>query len=157
MAADDPDGRGILEAEVDPVKHAAENQGSDQGREDPELRGCAQKNGLGVRQQRAEVGQGTDAQEDEGRKDAQFDPEIEIIEKSSLLEHAALGKVRQDRPDADGQQEQGLEPLVNRQVHEDRADDQHRGVPPREVRDPGLSQKLRESGPQSVHHFAPDG
>ena len=48
----------------------------------PELRGRAQQNRLGVRQQRAEVCQGADAQEDEGREDPELDAKIEIIPAS---------------------------------------------------------------------------
>ena len=74
-AADDTDGGGLLIGE-------AHELGADIGHEDTELGGSAEQQGLGVRDQGAEVGHRTDAHEDQAGVDAQLNAEVEDVQKT---------------------------------------------------------------------------
>ena len=75
-SADDADGGGLLGREAGEV-------GAEEGGEDADLRGGAEHEGARVGDERSEIGEGADAEEDEGREDLEFDALRDEVEKAA--------------------------------------------------------------------------
>ena len=126
--ADDADGHGVELAEP-------QGQGQQNGQEDAELAGRPQHDDPGVGEQRPEVGHGADADEDQHREDLGADAEVvEEPQRPALGHELGLGDVDEDGAEADGHEQQGLEPLPDSQVEQPRADGHHHHLAEPQVR-----------------------
>ena len=124
--ADDADGRGVEDIEMDGGYDFRDHQGPDQGGEDAELSRCPQKGGSGIGDQRAEVGHGPDAHENQQRKSARLDAHyIDEIKDSARFGDAGKGDVGQNAAESHGHQQQGLKPLADGQKQHQQPDPDH--------------------------------
>ena len=144
----DQDGRGAVRAADDAdgsrfVGEKAQDQGHAVGQVDAQLSGRAQDQGLGVGDEGTEVRHGADAHEDQAGVDAQLDAEIEVVEKTTVfgicqngpVDVAALVDLRvvefrarqvgEQHAEGDGEQQQRLELLHDRQIQQHAGDEDH--------------------------------
>ncbi|MNN41287.1 hypothetical protein D3C81_1553970 [compost metagenome] len=120
--ADDGDRGRFLEGELHARDaHGGECQSAEQGTEDAELRGSAEQQGLRVGQHRPEVGHRPHAHEDQQRKHAGRQADfIEQVQDAHAFGHVRHRDVGENAAETDGDQQQRLEALADRQV--DQAD-----------------------------------
>ena len=122
----DGDGARILDGEADRIHRSGEPESPDQGGEDSKLRGGAKQGGLGVGQERPEVGHGAHPHENEQREHPRINAEIEDhVEEPALLGHPAVGNVREDSAEPDRDEQKRFKLLGNAEVDQEKAHDHH--------------------------------
>ena len=131
-----------------------ESLGAQQGAEDPEL-GCSpEKKGLRLGQQRAEVGHGSDAQKDQGRKDPRTDPEVDVPDQPALLLDSREGQIDQNGPEADGDEQQRLVLPGDAQIDQQPPHGEHTEISQTQGSKTGGAEKICND-PQDAHLPAP--
>ena len=133
-----------MQVEVD-SRNVGEQKGSDESCKDAELCGCSQKQGLGVGNERAEVRHGSYAHEDQNREETALDTGIEedLDESHGALctcckRGIASGDVGErdvgkHAAHSDGDEQQGLESLLDGQIEEQESHEDHDEVAPAET------------------------
>jgi len=147
-AADDADRSRLVGAETKNVER------SEGGHGDPELGRCAEQEGQWAPEQRAEVGEGADAEEDHRRQELGLDAcVIDKLQQRMATAgsrnpirgcaHHGVRKVGQDGSEPDRNQQQWFITLADGKEDQDAADHKHHQVLPAE---PGKARLCDEDG-----------
>ena len=124
--------------------------GTNEGRENAELRRRAEKQGARIRDQRAEIGQRADAKENQRRKDLERNALGDVVVEAAphvpgrRIDHALRRQVRQERPERDGDQKQRFEFPEHPQIQQATRHDPHDAHAPRHLEDARQFQQMRQ-------------
>ena len=167
-AADDADGGSLgtgeadhqLRSQTEQAVQAVQRDCAEEGDEHAHLSSCAQQQGLGVAEQRTEVGHGTNAHEDQTGVQRGLNADVSDIQQAALTHdgaeavihggvgihksgpqllvvQTAHGQVGQHTAEGDAAHQQGLELLDDTQVQQNAADNDHRQVLPAAITETG--------------------
>ena len=125
-------------------QHSAEERGKH-----AQLGGSAQQQALGVRQQRAEIGHGANAHEDQARVQAGFHADVEDVQQAAFHQNSTVtdlvghklipqllvvqtgsGQVGKQTAESDANQQQRLKLLHDGQIQQHTGDDDHHQILP---------------------------
>ena len=163
MAVGPSDRTGLLGRE-------AEGVGSEERGEDTDLGGSAQQEALRVGDQRAEIGHGAHADEDQTGIDTELDTQVEVVEQSGIgdedvpvhmtageelgMVEVGIRKVREQHAEGDGEQQQRLELVLDGQVEQEEGNQDHGRASPAQVgeetRDSGGTREITQAVPHEI-------
>ena len=125
-AADNGDGRGLLQAEIEPAQ-VGQQQGAQQGREYADLGRGAENHRSRIGEQRPEVGQRAHAHENQqGENRGRQSDLVKLPQNAVTGGDFDAGYVGQQSAEGDRQQQQGFELLADGQIQQQQADQHHR-------------------------------
>ena len=152
--ADDTDTTGLSRSEAQRVS-------PQEGHENTQLRSSTEHETLRVGDQRAEIGHGTDTDEDQTRVDTELHTQIKIIEQSGILneaspvdmsageqfgmEHIRSRQVGQQHTESDREEQQRFELVFDGEVQEQESDENHRYITPSCTCESGLIEKIDQT------------